>query len=82
MVIDKMVNPFIKNSIDTTIANCKDRIDFVVQAQGVGGPYAQHNPLHREYADQQHAPHKHLRAVRPNFGVNERGQLTDGGIKV
>jgi len=57
-------------------------IDFLVQVQSVSGPYLGDNPMAREYSEMQHPPHKHLRAVRDHYGVNPRGQLTDGGVKV
>jgi hypothetical protein len=81
-IIDKMVVPFIKVCIDSTIPNSPTLIDFLVQVQSVAGPYANDNPMCRDYADQQHPPHSHLRAVRDHFGVDERGGLTTGGIKV
>jgi len=81
-IIDRMVTPFIKVCIDSTIPNSPTLVDFLVLVQNVAGPYAADNPMCREYADMQHPPHSHLRAVRPNFGVNEKGHLTDGGIKM
>jgi hypothetical protein len=81
-IIDKMVKPFIKVCIDSTIPNSPTLIDFLVQVQSVSGPYAADNPMSRDYADMQHPPHKHLRLQRDNYGVNERGHMADGGVKM
>lgn len=81
-IIDRMVTPFIKICIDSTIPNSPTLIDFLVLVQSVAGPYAKDNPMCRDYADQQRPPHKHLRLARGHFGVNPEGQLTDGGVEI
>jgi hypothetical protein len=81
-VIDRMVSPFEKMFIDSVLPHCGNAVVAIRTLEGVGGAYAEANPCFREYADRLDPPHKHLRAVRDHYGVNPKGQMTDGGIKV